>query len=720
MNKSKSPPISPRDSTIKIKLLDIFPSMLELKKQQNDLDIIFQGLDIFYNLYELLNNKTEITIKTKNKTSIIISLIKSNNIFATCVFNIKQGEQWITFSYENKKKKETSFAQSLIDCIKIKLNCDISKIAFRNKNHNNVGNIFLNTKKIYNNNNVKNIYFKQNSNYSSLTTDENFKIPNKINKMQSNKGLKNISMESSPKEKINEKVKYSYIKYEFSKNNKSNKELITLNRIKSKKNTTKYDDLALRFNKIVDINNINEESKLNLTQNQKKKNESNINLNVVKNSKKNLQNKLYNNFNFDANKTNKQIIKNKILNHNNFINELNIGKNHNNKNNSKNKIEQNHNILESLYISSSIIGTLTNRNNKGSKKELNKKETTTNKIKNSKTPIISKNNKFQNDDRNILNENKNQSPQYIQNNKEESSSSIENESNNNNPNTKNNISNTEESINEDNSYEKLKEDFILLYNDNYVKNIKEDLLKLESELFVEKMTGLLSAYNDDINARKIKNKIIENKFKENISKYMKIKKLYYKLKIIRKKYKIKDFNIRQNRMNIILLDDKEFEVTKQEINFFNLFLPFKNINDKISNNSDTNKKRELKKILNILLSNTKNKNIISKGNLPEKINDIIKFENKEEKNKYKYTKPIARTRITQKLEQIKFVSNNLKNNLNEHIFKNYNHNPNLEQENKDNFHLVENNINNESIYDNKKYTSETYNPKKTYSKKIPK
>ena len=106
MDKSKSPPHSPRDRNIKIKLLDIFPSLSELNQQQEELDIIFQGLDIFYNLYELLENKTELTINIKNKKSIIISLIKSSNIFATCFYTIKSGEQWITFSYENKKKKE--------------------------------------------------------------------------------------------------------------------------------------------------------------------------------------------------------------------------------------------------------------------------------------------------------------------------------------------------------------------------------------------------------------------------------------------------------------------------------------------------------------------------------------------------------------------------------------------------------------------------------------
>ena len=133
MSKSNSPHRSPCVNIIKIKLLYIFSSIIELKQQQNGLDIIFQGLDVFFDLYDLLKNQTEITLNLKNKTSIMISLIKNNNIFPTYILNIKQGEQCVTFSYENKKKKEKNFAQSLIDCIKIKINREFSKNKIKNK-----------------------------------------------------------------------------------------------------------------------------------------------------------------------------------------------------------------------------------------------------------------------------------------------------------------------------------------------------------------------------------------------------------------------------------------------------------------------------------------------------------------------------------------------------------------------------------------------------------
>ena len=241
MDKSKSPPHSPRDRNIKIKLLDIFPSINELMLQQQELNIIFQGLDKSYNLYELLENKTELTINIKNKTSINISLIKSNNIFASCFYNIKQGEQWLTFSYENKKKKEISFAKSLIDCIKIKLICDVSK----NKEMKNIQNneLFLNRKKLHYNSNNKNHYLKQNSNYSSLTTEDNLRINNnRINKkLIPNKKIINNSVECSPKEKISEIEKYSDIKFECLYNNKNNKELNIVKKLKPKNS---YDQFA--------------------------------------------------------------------------------------------------------------------------------------------------------------------------------------------------------------------------------------------------------------------------------------------------------------------------------------------------------------------------------------------------------------------------------------------------------------------------------------------
>ena len=728
MDKSKSPPRSPNEKIIRIKLLDIFPSIKELQQQQNDLDIIFQGLDIFYNLIELLKSKIELTINTKNKTSIIISLIKSNNIFATCVFNIKQGEQWVTFSYENKKKKEASFAQSLIDCIKLKLNCEISKNITKKKKNKNIN---LNSKKI--NNNIKNINPKNISNYTTYTTEENNKIPNKMKIIPSSKGLKNISIEGSPQEKFQEKIKYSFIKYDNSNQNKINKEINTLNRSKIKVNFDRItcDDLSLRLNKIVAHNNTKEESKLNLTQMQKKKNRSNNNLNLLKNSNKNLKlnnkdNKIYNNFDSDSNKRNKQIIKNKILNTNTYDCELNILKKIKTNNKLKNKIERSQENIESIYLNNA----LTDEDNKRSKKELKNSDNINNK-KNSKTPVITKINNFMNSHNSLKENKKKYSPPnlyYNKNEDDQSSSNFENENesetnnkNINNDSSDNILSNFDFNNNENNDYEKLREDFNLLYNDNYVKNVNEDLFKLEIELCVEKMTGLINSYNADINFKKLENRILEEKLKINANKFFKLKKLFYKLKLIRKKYKKDNIHINQNEMNIKLIDDKELQINKKEIELFNLLYP--NQND-ISDKVNSNKKEELKKIITIILSKTINKNILSQENLLHKLDDIIKLDNNEnnneEKYQIKYTKPKTRTRIIPKLQQTKFT---MRNNIDEPNDEIISFNKNLnEEDRKDNFNnnFKELNLNTKNLYIKNKFKTETYNPKKTYSKKLPK
>jgi hypothetical protein len=59
--------------------------------------------------------------------------------------NIKQGEQWVTFNYENKNKKlNTNLALSLMDCIKIKLFCEVKNKSLINSTFTNINNSALN------------------------------------------------------------------------------------------------------------------------------------------------------------------------------------------------------------------------------------------------------------------------------------------------------------------------------------------------------------------------------------------------------------------------------------------------------------------------------------------------------------------------------------------------------------------------------------------------
>ena len=113
---------------IKIILLDIFPSIEDLHNQYNQgLSMIFHGVNIFYNLEELISQKKEIIISpNQTKKKIMISIIKTTEILATGQLQIKHGTQWVTFLYENKEKPtQGNLAHNLIDCIKINILVEI-------------------------------------------------------------------------------------------------------------------------------------------------------------------------------------------------------------------------------------------------------------------------------------------------------------------------------------------------------------------------------------------------------------------------------------------------------------------------------------------------------------------------------------------------------------------------------------------------------------------
>ena len=141
-----------KNTIIKLTLIDIFPSLEEIEhNNKEDISIIFQGINIFYNLKDILLNKKDIYIKKHfPKNTLMISLVQSINILATGILTIKTGKQWVTFSYENKKKSPSAnLALSLMDCIKINISCLV--IYNNTENFNNI-NINNNTNKLYNKN----------------------------------------------------------------------------------------------------------------------------------------------------------------------------------------------------------------------------------------------------------------------------------------------------------------------------------------------------------------------------------------------------------------------------------------------------------------------------------------------------------------------------------------------------------------------------------------
>ena len=170
------------DNPIKLSVNDIFPSFNELNPNQEEMFLIFQGLNTFFALKEILNTHKIIELENNNQSSFLISLIKSNNIIATGLVNIKQGEQWITLNYENKKKASSNLALNLIDCIKLKIFCDI-----KNKNQNNT---------TFNNINLNNSAL-------NINTNLNFTNKNNINKIK--QGINQINLKIS-KRNINNKI----------------------------------------------------------------------------------------------------------------------------------------------------------------------------------------------------------------------------------------------------------------------------------------------------------------------------------------------------------------------------------------------------------------------------------------------------------------------------------------------------------------------------------
>ena len=134
---------------VKLLIIDIFPSIEELNKNNTEyITISFQNNDndILYNLSDLLSHKKEIELfYFKKPSSIKININKNNNLYASGILPLKNIEQWITLSFENKKRENNiNFAQSLMDFIKLKINC---KIIQKNEYINNMDNNANNTPK---------------------------------------------------------------------------------------------------------------------------------------------------------------------------------------------------------------------------------------------------------------------------------------------------------------------------------------------------------------------------------------------------------------------------------------------------------------------------------------------------------------------------------------------------------------------------------------------
>ena len=310
---------------IKLSFLDLFPSLEEIDINNEGITINFQNSSFSYNLSELMKSFDEIFLPNQipNQT-IKVFLIKSDNILASGSFTIKNGEQWVTFNYENKKRTSSNLALSLIDCIKIKFTCKMDFVQSYINNEDNINNI-TNTelpnkkdnnillkpspKKIYNNSTIK----KKNSSINNK--EEIIEDP-----------LDFVHTEESKISKIFENISND-LRYSEDNNVLNNTTLASHK--KSHKNPLMKSDNLSEFNHLAAYSGVvGKDFRL---KGDKVKNTKKISNNI--NQKKKINNKLYE--------------KQKLNNNNYSKNNENIGENSNNKQKSNLKRNRSKNLIDS-------------------------------------------------------------------------------------------------------------------------------------------------------------------------------------------------------------------------------------------------------------------------------------------------------------------------------------------------------------------------------------
>jgi hypothetical protein len=192
------------------------------------------------------------------------------------------------------------------------------------------------------------------------------------------------------------------------------------------------------------------------------------------------------------------------------------------------------------------------------------------------------------------------------------------------------IINESESESEDelNNYNKLKEDFMLLYNDEYIKNIQEDLLKLEVELFIEKISELIKEYHAQVEMKTMEHEILNNTYKKNVKNYIYQWKLYNRLQYIKIYHKSKIENPFEDKKKTDKNNNTKININKKEMILFETL--FSNNNDKNKDKDKDEKNNILKNvILNALRNKDKNileifKNDKSKNWIQQNISNFLK------------------------------------------------------------------------------------------------
>ena len=620
-------------ANLKLTFLDLFPSYEEIDEANDGIIISFQNSDFTYNLIELIKNREEMFVPQQipNQT-IKINLLKGSNPYATGPFTVKSGEQWVTFTYDHKKKQNSNFALSLIDCIKIKFLCKIDYVPAINNNNQITNTEFQATKndsvlenivpkptpkKLYGNFTSKKKNSYKNNTGNILDNDSLRKEESKMSKI-----LDNISQDK----KLNNNLNLNNTTVNSNKN--------TINPLLKSENLSELSPLASSSGVIGKDFKINEKNK---NKNVKKIYNNNLNNNLE--NKKSIDltptNQKKKNKNNEVNKEKQKISNNSLNNIANTIDNKNI--NENNKGKQNLKRNRSKNSMNNNNIDTNNNKTKTKKKEKQTKSVtngiLNSKDQKQKKIKgdiSSKNINPKKEEKIEeNTDNDInnsseLNKEEKDKENLAQNNNNLIEHNEINEENNNNDN-EGIIEKTDEPIldeyNDDlgdyglDNFSKKLEEFQILYSDEYIKDIKNEDYYLEIELYIEKLIELINEYHLQLEEKDMEYQLIKNMYQKNIHQYLEIKKLNNKLELIKDNCLVKKFNSKpidedhdKNYINNLIIN-------KVEINMFKYIIYSQKEKDQ------EEKRDKISKILKNILNKPKYKNIINQNG---KISEWVK------------------------------------------------------------------------------------------------
>jgi len=710
-----------QNNEIKIILLEIVPSLKSLERNNEQTSIIFQGINVIYNLRKLLAGKTEILINNC-KSSLIISLLKSDRIFATSLFKISYGEQWISFNYDSKNTSVLKLNIKSLDTIRMRVKCErkikVNKIlSLSNKSPKNIpkkGRLSLNDSNIqkYNINKMaKDNFFnnkvigEENKRYRNSFISGNFNSFNNLNKINSSENIKYSCQETKTRNDIkiqslsfrnSELTTFSHSKLDIQNNfnNNANKNKSynfnsykpndkikrkSKNQINIKvfNNYNKYLPISsslyslnnYELNNFYNYNNYNNYEKKNLTLVEKQIQTLNSKIEEIK-EKLNTQNNL-SNINspksLASSKRNSNISKKMIYNL--YDNSMNLKNNKNqlflgfNKNSHKEFKNKNKKIIKNKILSTSNIQVNLPYNNY--------LITTTRKNESSSNSLLGndmKNELLKNAKKNyrqpLTSKRSNIKPKISHKKNIKSQNFIQEIILNFEKNQEEEDLKYLDNIKEDEdifgNFIRLKNEFDSFYNKQYIKNIKDDLLKLEIELFVEKMIELILVYHDQVEEIKFKNDIEKKNFIKNSSQYINLYKLNDKLQLIKDKFKAKKLNLNKNDKVITIQKETNLLLNKKEFNFFENII----YNKKKNKNFDNNKK--LKEIIYIILSNQKNKDKIEVNKFKIWLKGKTKYKKETFNSQINMTEQKIRTKVIPKKQKTKIfatMNNNDKNSI---------------------------------------------------------